>query len=357
MSNKQMGTSELKLENISKRFGKVKAVDQVSLDIPHGKLITLLGPSGCGKTTILRIIAGLEIPTSGRLFLGGEDITELPPNERKISMVFQSYALFPHMSVYENIAYGLRVMHWPEQKIRETVRESLKTVGLKGLEKRGPSELSGGQQQRVAVTRSLVLQPKVLLFDEPLSNLDAKLRKRMRGEIRNLQKDLGITSVYVTHDQSEALAISDEIVVMGNAVISQVGGPVELYKKPANAFVADFIGEANIVEAEFLGIEGGKARVKVGPFKLSVSYRQEPDKGSLVKLMIRPEDIHIDPRVKKGLKGVVKYAMYEGATNDYAVETEVGELSISDYKSEGGFCERGTEVFLSFREENIFLIN
>lgn len=357
MSNDKMETSELKLENVSKRFGKVTAVDQVSLDIPHGKLITLLGPSGCGKTTILRIIAGLEIPTSGHVFLGGEDITELPPNERKISMVFQSYALFPHMNVYENIAYGLRVMRWPEQKIRETVRESLKMAGMGGLEKRGPSELSGGQQQRVAVTRSLVLQPKVLLFDEPLSNLDAKLRKRMRGEIRNLQRDLGITSVYVTHDQLEALAISDEIVVMANAVISQVGRPTELYKKPANSFVADFIGEANIVEAELVGIEGGKARVKVGPFKLSVHYRQEPNKGSRVKLMIRPEDIHIDPTVKKGLKGVVKYAMYEGATNDYTVETEVGELSISDYKSEGGFCERGTEVFLSFREENIFLIN
>ena len=313
MNVMQEKTAELKLENIIKRFGKVTAVNNVSLEIPHGKLITLLGPSGCGKTTILRMIAGLEIPTSGHIYLGGDDVTPLPPNERKMTMVFQSYALFPHMNVYENIAYGLRVMRWSEERIRQAVEETVRMVGLGGLAQRGSSELSGGQQQRVAVARALVLKPKVLLFDEPLSNLDAKLRKHMRGEIRNLQKDLGITSVYVTHDQSEALAISDEIVVMENAVISQKGGPQELYTRPANPFVADFIGEANIVEAEVVAVDGARAMVRLDTSVVSVPYFRLPETGTRAKLVIRPEDIRIEANSEsEGVKGVVKFAQYQG---------------------------------------------
>ena len=355
MRGSESGT--LRLEKLSKRFGRVTAVDNITLEIPHGKLITLLGPSGCGKTTILRMIAGLEVPSGGRIYLGGVDITHIPANERKITMVFQSYALFPHMNVYGNISYGLKVLRWPEAKIREAVRESLDMVGLSGMEKRGPSELSGGQQQRVAVARALILKPKVLLFDEPLSNLDAKLRKRMRGEIRNLQKDLDITSVYVTHDQSEALAISDQIVVMSNAVISQIGGPEELYTRPANPFVADFIGEANIVEALVLDTNAETARVQLGSIHVDVPVTTAAEKGQKAKVMIRPEDILVFSEDNKGLKATVKFSMYQGSTNDYVVDTEVGELRIVDHQTKGAIRDRGTQVSLRFREDHLYLIS
>ncbi len=350
-------TADLRLEKISKTFGKVQAVKEVSLEIPHGKLVTLLGPSGCGKTTILRMIAGLEVPTSGKIFLGNEDITNLPPNERKITMVFQSYALFPHMNVYENIAYGLKVKHVQEEEIRSAVKEALEMVGLSGFEKRGSNELSGGQQQRVAVARALVLKPKVLLFDEPLSNLDAKLRNRMRGEIRNLQRDLGITSVYVTHDQSEALAISDKIVVMENAVISQEGTPKELYKRPNNAFVADFIGDANIIELTVNRIEGSKAYLQMGEKEISANFAVEPNVGSKAKIMIRPEDIQFADDNKGKLEGSVKFALYQGSNIDYLIETQYGELRVKDYVSKDKLRDRGTKVSLNFREEQIFLIH
>ena len=357
MNHTTTNSADLKFENLTKRFGKVTAVNNVSLEILHGKLITLLGPSGCGKTTILRMIAGLEVATSGHIYLGGEDITHRPPNERKITMVFQSYALFPHMNVYENIAYGLRVMRWPEEKIRDAVQETVNMVGLEGLTQRGSSELSGGQQQRVAVARALVLKPKVLLFDEPLSNLDAKLRKHMRGEIRNLQKDLGITSVYVTHDQSEALAISDQIVVMGNAVISQKGAPKELYTRPANQFVADFIGEANLIDVEVLGVAEELAQIRLDSVDLSVPYFRIPQQGERAKLVIRPEDIRISAdKQAQGLKGVVKFAQYQGASNDYTIDTQAGELSINDYESKESLLDRGTQVALTFREDHLFLI-
>ena len=306
-------TAEVKLEQLTKRFGKVIAVNAVSLEIPHGKLITLLGPSGCGKTTILRMIAGLEVPTSGHIYLGGDDITHLPPNERKITMVFQSYALFPHMNVYENIAYGLRVMRWSEDKIQAAIDEAVHMVGLEGLTQRAANELSGGQQQRVAVARALVLKPKVLLFDEPLSNLDAKLRKHMRGEIRNLQRDLGITSVYVTHDQSEALAISDQIVVMENAVISQLGAPKELYTRPANPFVADFIGEANLLDVDVQEVHQDAARVLLDSIDVTVPYSRPPRPGDRAQLVIRPEDIRISTdEQKQGLKGGGKICPVSG---------------------------------------------
>ncbi len=357
MATSMAETADLKLEKISKNFGKVQAVKEVSLEIPHGKLVTLLGPSGCGKTTILRMIAGLEVPSSGKIFLGNEDITNLPPNERKITMVFQSYALFPHMNVYENIAYGLKVKHTPEEEIKNAVKEALDMVGLSGFEKRGSSELSGGQQQRVAVARALVLKPKVLLFDEPLSNLDAKLRNRMRGEIRNLQRDLGITSVYVTHDQSEALAISDKIVVMENAVISQEGTPQELYRRPSNAFVADFIGDANIIELVVTGVENNRAILRIGEKEISANYITKPQLGSKAKIMIRPEDIQFAEGTTGKLEGTVEFALYQGSNIDYLIETQYGELRVKDYVSKDKLRDRGTKVSLSFREEQIFLIH
>jgi len=228
------------LEHVSKRFGKTVAVDDVSLQIEPGSLVTLLGPSGCGKTTILRMVAGLETTTNGRVFIGDAEVTHLPPNARDVTMMFQSYALFPHLSVFENVAYGLRVLRRPEAELRKEAEDVLALVGMAGMGERSPNALSGGQQQRVALARSLVMQPKVLLFDEPLSNLDAKLRKRMREEIRLLQQRLGITAIYVTHDQAEALAISDRIVVIEKGRIVQIGSPLELYRSPGNRFVAEF---------------------------------------------------------------------------------------------------------------------
>ena len=237
-----------------KCYGATTAVNGISFAVETGTLATLLGPSGCGKTTTLRLIAGLEIATAGRILIGGREVTQLPPSERNVSMVFQSYALFPHMTVIENVAYGPTVSGVPKRRAREMATEKISLLGLSGLERRFPSELSGGQQQRVAVARALVLEPLVLLFDEPLSNLDAKLRRRVRDDIRDLQSRLNLTVVYVTHDQQEALAISDQVIVMAQAAIAQSGPPRDLYENPANVFVADFIGDANIVDAELAGL-------------------------------------------------------------------------------------------------------
>src|SRR5580700_1739753 len=239
--------ASVEFRNVVKRYGGVSAVDRVSFTIAPGELVTLLGPSGCGKTTTLRLIAGLEMATSGRVAIGGKDVTRLSAADRDVSMVFQSYALFPHMNVLDNVAYGPRVQGAGKARAREVAMEKIELVGLTGLESRTPSELSGGQQQRVAVARALVLEPQVLLFDEPLSNLDAKLRRRVREEIRELQLSLGLTVAYVTHDQEEALAVSDRIIVMSNARIAQIGAPRELYDAPASRFVADFMGDANLL--------------------------------------------------------------------------------------------------------------
>ncbi|MGB5068258.1 MAG: ABC transporter ATP-binding protein, partial [Albidovulum sp.] len=247
-------------ENVTKVYGKdVVAVDNVSLTIEPGELVTLLGPSGCGKTTTLRMIAGLEMATKGRILIGDRDVTTLPATDRDVSMVFQSYALFPHMTVLENVSYGLKFSGFNRTETRDRAVAGLSLVGLDGYDNRLPSELSGGQQQRVAVARALVLEPQVLLFDEPLSNLDAKLRRHVREEIREIQQNLGLTVVYVTHDQEEALAVSDRIVVMRNAAIAQIGRPRELYDAPVDTFVADFIGEANLIDCEILSIDGDVA--------------------------------------------------------------------------------------------------
>ena len=240
--------ASVSFRDVTKVYGKdVVAVDGISLDIEPGTLVTLLGPSGCGKTTTLRMIAGLEMATSGQIFIGETDVTRLPATDRDVSMVFQSYALFPHMTVLENVSYGLKYSGFGKVEARERALSGLDLVGLESYGSRLPSELSGGQQQRVAVARALVLEPQVLLFDEPLSNLDAKLRRQVREEIRDIQQSLGLTVVYVTHDQEEALAVSDRIVVMRNAQIAQEGSPKDLYEWPNDRFVADFIGEANII--------------------------------------------------------------------------------------------------------------
>src|SRR5690606_7477371 len=280
MINQKAGS--VTLENVRKTFGAFTAISDLSLTIEPGTLVTLLGPSGCGKTTTLRMLAGLEHPTSGRILIGDKDVTLLPANERAVSMVFQSYALFPHMTSLENVAYGLESSGLSGQEAREKAEEGLDLVGLAGMGHRLPAELSGGQQQRVAVARALVLEPQVLLLDEPLSNLDARLRRKVRTDIRELQQRLGFTAVYVTHDQDEALAVSDRIIVMKDGEIAQSGAPRELYEAPASSFIADFMGEANVIACEVIGIENDEAKVRVGGFEHRVpAGRAKPGAANL----------------------------------------------------------------------------
>ncbi|MDR0806272.1 MAG: ferric ABC transporter ATP-binding protein [Enterobacteriaceae bacterium] len=249
-NTQQAKTNFVELKNINKRFGSNTVIDELNLAIPQGHLVTLLGPSGCGKTTILRLVAGLEKPTSGQIFIDGEDVTDRSIQQRDICMVFQSYALFPHLSLGDNIGYGLKMLRLPRDEINQRVKEALTLVDLEGFEDRFVDQISGGQQQRVALARALILKPKVLLFDEPLSNLDANLRRSMRDKIRELQQQFNITSLYVTHDQSEAFAVSDTVLVMNKGKIMQLGEPKQLYRQPASRFMANFMGDANIFPAD-----------------------------------------------------------------------------------------------------------
>ena len=315
----------LTLENITKVFpsrgnvGEVVAVQDVDLEIQKGELVTLLGPSGCGKTTTLRMIAGFEFPTAGKISLDGQEINSLPPHKRGMSMVFQSYAIFPHLTVFENIAYGLNVQRLNQKSILERVNRVLDLVHLEGYGDRAPGQLSGGQQQRVALARALVMEPKVLLMDEPLSNLDAKLREEMRTEIRRIQKELNITSVYVTHDQIEAMTLSDRIVVMDQGNIEQIGTPVEVYRFPNNRFVANFIGRANFTDGAVLAQDGQKLTVKsLGETITLLNVKREFRAGDAVTLIVRPEMVEI--KKTGGLyKGLVRRAVYLGDVIEYDV--------------------------------------
>jgi iron(III) transport system ATP-binding protein len=321
--NTHKSGAEVRLQGIGKRYGAVQAVKPLDLVIEGGTLVTLLGPSGCGKTTLLRMIAGLEQSTEGTLSIGGKDVTLLSAGERNVSMVFQSYALFPHMSVLDNVAYGLISSGFKKAEAHGKAEDALTTVGLKGFGGRLPSEMSGGQQQRVAVARALVLEPDVLLFDEPLSNLDARLRRAMREEIRALQQRLGVTVVYVTHDQSEAMAVSDKIVVMRNAEIAQAGSPVELYARPETVFVASFMGEANTVKGQVTGVNGTTASLDLGGVAMTLPAQGlEPGERDVV---VRPESITVGP-AGKGLAGEVLKSTYMGSHTEYTLKTAVGHL-------------------------------
>ncbi len=305
-------------ENVSKRYGEVTAVRSISFEIAEGQLVTLLGPSGCGKTTTLRMIAGLEMASEGRILIAGRDVTRLPATERDVTMVFQSYALFPHLSVLENVAYGLRVARRPKEEAHRRAEEGLATVGLEGFGGRLPSELSGGQQQRVAVARALVVEPKVLLFDEPLSNLDARLRRKMRQDIRALQQQLGFSAVYVTHDQDEALSVSDEIILMDRAVIVQRGRPKDLYERPETEFVARFIGDSNVLTGE---VRGGRLYL-AGADTMAIDA---PD--GAVKISVRPVEVKLGDGP---IAARVTKATYLGDHMEYTLDTAAGELFVID---------------------------
>ena len=321
----------LELKNIYKVFKsentETVAVKDFSLKIEKGQLVTLLGPSGCGKTTTLRMIAGFETPTSGKIFLEGKDITNDPPNKRDISMVFQSYALFPHMTVKENIEFGLKIKKLPKNAIEEKVRSIISLTGLEGMENRRPDQISGGQQQRVALARSLVMEPKVLLFDEPLSNLDAKLRESMRSEIRRIQKELNITSVYVTHDQTEAMSISDIIIVMNKGEIMQVGNPFDIYSYPQNKFVADFIGKVNFIEGEV--VKKNENHYEVYNKELNKTFvgisKKNLEINEDVLIALRPEALTYEKK-ENSISGIIKKVVYLGSQVEYEFETEHNKI-------------------------------
>ncbi len=320
---------ELRLVNLVKEFGsyeapddRVMAVDSVNLHVNEGELVTLLGPSGCGKTTLLRMISGFEDPTRGDIFFGTARMNNVAPNKRNSTLVFQSYAIFPHLDVFENIAFGLRLKHLPEGDIQARMAQVIELVGLTGLERRSPSQLSGGQQQRVALARAIIMEPQLLLFDEPLSNLDAKLREQMRLEIRQLQQRLKITSVYVTHDQSEAMSISDRVVVMNRGRIEQVGTPLELYAHPVNYFVADFIGKADFLPAH--AAVHGQVRILDREFMLP-TLPEAYAVGTELQIMIRPEAIQLLPQEQIGeahFHGTILRTTFLGSLVEYEVAVE-----------------------------------
>ena len=344
--------AEVVFKDVTKVYGEdTVAVDDISFNTKAGELVTLLGPSGCGKTTTLRMIAGLEAVTKGTIIIGETDVTNHPASDRDVSMVFQSYALFPHKTVFENVCYGLVFSGFSKSDAEDKATSGLELVGLSHLKGRYPSELSGGQQQRVAVARALVLEPQVLLFDEPLSNLDAKLRRSVREEIRDLQQRLNLTVVYVTHDQEEALAVSDQIIVMDHGKISQIGKPRDLYEHPENLFVANFIGDSNILPCEVTEHNKDEKVVNLGSLKIT-------KKGITVangkaSALIRPEyiELHTD-KTENSLTGTIDKATYIGSKIEYFVETELGSVFVVINTQHQEF-DVGQSVFVHFPEDKL----
>ncbi len=330
---------KISLKNIFKRFGKLEAVSGVTLDIDDGELFTLLGPSGCGKTTLLRLVAGFYKPDGGEVLFDGRSVSNIPPAERGIGMEFQNYALWPHMTIYDNVAYGLKLRKFSADEITAKVTRVMKMVNLTGLEKRYPGQLSGGQQQRVALVRALVLDPDVLLLDEPLSNLDAKIRVQVRAEIRKLQKELNVTTIYVTHDQEEALTLSDRITVMNFGKIQQIGPPKALYERPENAFVADFIGINNLIRGRVLRVAKNGNLIFETPFgSMEGTGDGRLRQGDPCIVTIRPETACIGPATEPAadfnrLEGMVNFTYYCGNSLRYDVELEEGFIFKADCHS------------------------
>lgn len=353
----------LVLENLVKIFQSGKnalaAVDNVSVKVKEGELVTLLGPSGCGKTTTLRMIAGFEIPTSGKIFIDGKEVSMIPPNQRPTTMVFQNYALFPHMTVFENISYGLKIRKETSQNIKEKTEKIINLVGLEGLSKRSPAHLSGGQQQRVSLARSLIMEPKVLLLDEPLSNLDAKLRISTRLEIRKLQQRIGITSVYVTHDQEEAMTLSDRVVIMNKGKIQQIGTPQEIYAYPNNYFIADFIGKANFMAGKVHKVLTPKKveiEIKGYIFKINL-YNKSFKEGEKVLLLVRPEAVDLEAKTSQSITGIIQQIIYLGSHLVYEIKVDDDMLNveITNPLAQKSFTI-GEEVSLCLKEDSLHIL-
>ncbi|HEY5671252.1 MAG TPA: ABC transporter ATP-binding protein [Anaerolineales bacterium] len=347
-----ISTASITLKNLSKYFDTLKAVDSVNLKVQAGTLVCLLGPSGCGKTTTLRMVAGFEEPSEGHIFIGDDEITDVPPYARPTALVFQSYALFPHMSIYENIAYGLRARRTPKNEIDQRVKEIIQLMELGGQEKKSPPQLSGGQQQRVALARALVIRPKVLLFDEPLSNLDALLRVRMRSEIRGIQKQLGITSLYVTHDQEEAFSIADQVAIMNKGNLIQLGTPRDLYRAPADRFVAEFVGLSNIIPVELVETNAHGATVSL--FGKTIRSRRPPsNQNSPISVVLRPEALEIGKPDPTGVEAHVLTLAFTGPLVRYTIRTKDSTVLTVDLHNPGPeqFFPEGTQVSLKLPEE------
>ncbi len=346
--------ADVTLERVTKVFEDATAVDELSLEIPRGSFFAMLGPSGCGKTTTLRMIGGFEEPTSGTIRLGGEDVTGRPPHKRDVNTVFQSYALFPHLTIFENVAFGLRRQKVAKDQIGGRVEELLEMVGLGGLGKRTPRQLSGGQQQRVALARALVCKPQVLLLDEPLGALDLKLRKQMQLFLKRLQHDVGITFVHVTHDQEEAMTMADVIAVMNGGKIEQLGAPQELYERPRTAFVAGFLGVSNLLD----GVVSGDSTVQLdGAGEVRVADKL-PASGTRVAIGVRPEKVRIDGDDPNALDGTVFERAYIGVSTQYVLDTAAGRVVVYVQNADAGArpAEPGDKLRMTWDPESTFVV-
>jgi spermidine/putrescine transport system ATP-binding protein len=352
---------EVDVCNVTKRFGAVTAVDSVSLGVRPGEFLTLLGPSGCGKTTLLRMIAGFESPDQGRVVLGGKDVTDLPPYRRDVTTVFQHYALFPHLNVFDNVAFGLERRRVPREQIRKRAGDALDLVKLGGLDERRPSELSGGQKQRVALARALVLEPRVLLLDEPLAALDLKLRKQMQIELKSLQQRVGISFVYVTHDQEEALTMSDRVAVMNAGRVEQIGLPQEIYESPATEFVAGFIGVSNILEGTVESVRGHLTTIKLDTLKLRARGNQSSP-GDRVRVMLRPEKLSLSTEAAsdEALIGKIESAVYLGESTQWRIAVEGGRtltvLEQNRHRLQSAQERIGETVFITWEPESAVIL-